>query len=96
MAHSGEPETIYNLYRETKIIRYYVNLLSLEDSKVLEVALECLFIVLAHGEKFKINGKNQLVEEVHSQGASAILEKLQYHKSDLVYDHVSKILQHYF
>ena len=27
-AHSGEPTLIYNLYKETNIIRYYVNCLT--------------------------------------------------------------------
>jgi len=61
-----------------------------------EVALECLFIVLAHGEKFKGDGPNPLVMDLRSMSAVDVLEKLQYHKSDLVYENVSKILQTYF
>ena len=60
------------------------------------MALECLFIILAHGDKFKSNGKNLLILDLHSLGAVDTLEKLQYHKSDQVYDNVSKILQAYF
>ena len=96
MAHSGDPESIFALYRTTNIIRYYVNLLSVDDNKSIEVALECLFVILAHGDKFKGTGKNALVLELHNMGAVDILEKLQYHKSDLVYDNVSKVLQSYF
>jgi hypothetical protein len=71
-------------------------LLSVEDNKTVEVALECLFVILAHGDKFKANGKNLLIQELYNLGAVDTLEKLQYHKSDQVYDNVSKILQSYF
>jgi hypothetical protein len=96
MAHSGDPDSIFNLYRATGIIRFYVNLLGVEDNKTVEVALECLFVILSHGDKFKGSAKNPLILELHSMGAVDILEKLQYHKSDQVYDNVSKILQSYF
>jgi hypothetical protein len=95
-AHSGEPTLIFNMYKQVNIIRYYVNCLSAEDYKTVEVALECLYIVLAHGEKFKSNGVNPLVMDLRALSAVPILEQLQYHKSDLVYENVSKILQAYF
>ena len=79
-------------------MRYYVNCLaSNEDHKTTEVALECLYIVLALGEKFKNNnGPNPLVMYLRNLSAVDILEKLQYHKSDLVYDNVTKILTSFF
>ena len=40
MAHSGDPEAIFNLYRSASIVRYYVNLFTVEDNKTIEVALE--------------------------------------------------------
>jgi hypothetical protein len=49
LAHSGDPLQIFNLYKATNIMRYYVNILSSDDFKVVEVALECLFVILAHG-----------------------------------------------
>lgn len=73
MSHSGDPEIIFNLYKATNIIRYYVNLLSLDDFKTIEVSLECLFIVLSHGEKFKGKDKNPLVVQLYSLGAVDIL-----------------------
>lgn len=85
LAHSGEPTLIFNLYKNINVIRYYVNLLAAEDYKSVEVALECLFIVLAHGEKFRVNNENPLILDLKSISAVEILEKLQYHKSDLVY-----------
>lgn len=96
MAHSGEPEHIYNLYKSTNILRYYINMLSGEEPKTIEVALECMFIVLSQGEKLKGNGKNPLVMDLHTMGAVDTIEKMQYHKSDVVYDNVSKILTNFF
>lgn len=49
LAHSGDPVQIFNLYKATNIVRYYLNILSSEDNKAVEVALECLFVILAHG-----------------------------------------------
>jgi hypothetical protein len=69
MAHSGDPDLIFSIYRQAGIIRYYVNLLTVEDSKTVEVALECLFVILAHGDKFKSNNKNLLIMDLHSLGA---------------------------
>lgn len=48
-AHSGDPAFIFNVYLRTNIVRYYVNCLSAEDTKTVEVALECLYIVLTQG-----------------------------------------------
>ena len=61
MAHAGDQQLIYNIYREANLIRYYVNLLTAEEPKTIEVALECLYIVLSQGENFKGSGKNPLV-----------------------------------
>ena len=95
MAHSGEPNLVFHLYKQTNIVRYYVSLLSCED-KMLEVVLECLYMVLLHGEKLKGSGINGLVVDLRCLGAVELLENLQYHKSDVVYEHVSKILQNFF
>jgi len=73
------------VYKSTDIVRFYVNCLTAEDTKTVEVALECLYIVLALGDKFKGTGPNPLVMDLRSLSAVDILEKLQYHKSDLVY-----------
>ena len=63
---------------------------------MLEVVLECLYMVLLHGEKLKGSGMNGLVVDLRCLGAVELLENLQYHKSDVVYEHVSKILQNFF
>ena len=74
-AHSGELNYIFNVYKSTNIIRYYVNCLAAnEDTKTIEVALECLYIVLTLGDKFKgTNGPNPLVMDLRNLSAVDIL-----------------------
>lgn len=72
-AHAGEPTNIFNLYKSVNIIRYYVNCLSAEDAKTVEVTLESLFIVLGHGEKFKGQGPNPLVMDLRNLSAVDVL-----------------------
>lgn len=67
-----------------------------DDPKTIEVALETLYIVLSVGGKIKGSEKNPLVQELYNLNAIDHLEKLQYHDSDVVYGHVSKLLQNYF
>jgi hypothetical protein len=64
---------VFQLYIQTNIIRYYVNVLNVEEPKTIEVALECLFIILAQGEKYKGSGKNPLVMELKNLGAIDLL-----------------------
>lgn len=96
MSHSGEPTKIFEFYRQSSLLRYYVNLLMCDDAKTIEVCLECLFIILSVGDKVKGSEKNPLVVELFSLNAVDILEKLQYHESDAVYTNVSKLLTTYF
>ena len=44
---------VFKFYKNCNITRMFMNVLTLEDVKTIEIALECFFIVLAHGEKFK-------------------------------------------
>ena len=47
-----------------------MNCLTAEDTKTVEVALECLYIVLALGDKYKENGGlNPLVVDLRSLSA---------------------------
>lgn len=49
LAHTGQPEIIFQLYINCDIIRYYVNLLTNDEARSVEVALECLFLILGLG-----------------------------------------------
>lgn len=96
MSHSGEPLKIFEFYKRTSILRYYVNLLMCDDAKTIEVSLECLFIILSVGDKIKGSERNPLVIELFNLNAVDTLEKLQYHESEEVYGNVSKVLSTYF
>lgn len=39
MTHSGEPAKIFAFYKQTSLLRYYVNLLMCDDGKTIEVSL---------------------------------------------------------
>ena len=67
-----------------------------DDPKTIEVSLECLYILLGVGDKIKGSERNPMVIELFSLNAVDILEKLQYHESEAVYNNVSKLLITYF
>jgi len=96
MVHTGEPIKLFEFYKKTSILRYYVNLLMCDDAKTIEVCLECLYIILAIGDKIKGSERNPLVIELFSLNAVDVMEKLQYHESENVYNNVSKLLVTYF
>ncbi len=67
-----------------------------KDASILENSLECLYLILAVGEKFKGEGKNPLIMDLYQLNAVDPLEELQYHNSEQVYSTVAKILNTYF
>lgn len=73
MSHSGEPAKIFSFYKQSSILRYYVNLLMCDDAKTIEVSLECLYIILSVGDKIKGSERNPLVIELFSLNAVDLL-----------------------
>ena len=67
-----------------------------DDEKTLENVLECLFKVLAVGDKARINNENMILKQVYSSSIVNSLEKLQEHKSPKVYKSIVKIINKYF
>ena len=67
-----------------------------DDEKTLENVLECLFKVLAVGDKARINNENMILKQVYSSSIVNSLEKLQEHKSPKVYKAIVKIINKYF
>jgi hypothetical protein len=55
---------VFNLYNSNGIVRYYVDLLRLDDAKTIEHALEGLDAILAHGGKMKASAENPFVREL--------------------------------
>jgi hypothetical protein len=49
MTHAGNPQKVFNFYKTTNIVSYYLNILSLDENKAVEVALNCLLRIFDHG-----------------------------------------------
>ena len=72
--------------------------LKMDDAKYLAVCLEAFGNLLAFGKKNNPNpnGPNPIVEEVEKMGMFDILEKLQLHPVEIVYEKTLKLLETYF
>ena len=78
------------------ILKIICNCLQMENAKYLAVCLEALNNLLAFGRKNSNNGINPIVIELEKMGMCDILEKLQYHPVEVVYDKTLKLLETYF
>jgi len=78
------------------ILRIICNCLKMEDAKYLAVCLEAFSNLLSFGKKSNKSGPNPIVVEVEKMGMFDILEKLQYHPVEIVYEKTLKILETYF
>lgn len=81
---------------DQNILRIICNCFKMEDAKYLAVCLEALNNLLLFGKKNCGTGVNPLVVEIEKMGMCDILEKLQYHPVDFVYEKVLKLLETYF
>ncbi len=89
------PEYIKKIL-EQNILRIICDCLKMEDAKYLAVCLEALSNLLSFGKNNSINGVNPLVVELEKMGMCDVLEKLQYHPVEFVYDKTLKLLETYF
>jgi hypothetical protein len=80
------------------ILRIICDCLRLDDAKYLAVCLEAFGNLLAFGKKSVqgTNSPNPIVEEVDKMGMFDVLEKLQLHPVEIVYEKTLKILENYF
>ena len=78
------------------ILRIICECLKMDDAKFLAVCLEAFGNLLAYGKKKNPSGPNFIVSEVEKMGMLDLLEKLQYHPVEIVYDKTLKILETYF
>ena len=89
------PEYIKKILQQG-ILRIICNCLKMEDAKYLAVCLEAFTNLLAFGKKNNPSGSNPIVIEVEKMGMYDILEKLQYHPVEFVYEKALKLLETYF
>lgn len=78
------------------ILRIICDCLKMEDAKYLAVCLEAFGNLLSFGKKSNPNGPNPIVNEVEKMGMFDVLEKLQYHPVEIVYEKTLKLLEMYF
>lgn len=81
---------------EQGILRIICNCLKMEDAKYLAVCLEAFTNLLAFGKKSSPDGPNPIVVEVEKMGMCDVLEKLQYHPVEIVYEKTLKLLEAFF
>ncbi len=81
---------------EQGILDIICNCLKMDDAKYLAVCLEAFGNLLAFGKKSFPDGPNPIVNQVEKMGMFDILEKLQLHPVEVVYEKTLKILETYF
>ena len=81
---------------EQGILAIICDCLKMEDAKYLAVCLEAFGNLLSFGKKSNPDGPNPIVMEVEKMGMFDVLEKLQYHPVEIVYEKTLKILETYF
>ena len=91
-----KPEYIRKIL-EQGILRIICECLKMNDAKYLAVCLEAFGNLLAFGKKNQgTNATNPIVDEVEKMGMFDVLEKLQLHPVEIVYEKTLKILETYF
>jgi hypothetical protein len=93
---SVENEKYIKKILDQGILRIICKCLEMKDAKYLAVCIEAFSNLLAFGKKSNPAGPNPVVLEMEKMGMLDILEKLQYHPVEIVYDKILKLLENYF
>lgn len=79
------------------IIEIICNCTKMNDAKYIAVALEALTNLLQFGKNhYTIDGKNLIVKKIEELGMFDILENLQYHPVEIVYEKTIRLLETFF
>ena len=89
------PEYLKKILKQN-ILLIINKFLKMDNAKYLAVSLEALNNLLAFGRQNCTNGINPIVVEMDNIGMCDILEKLQYHPVEVVYEKTLKILETFF
>ena len=80
-----------------QIVETIFSCLSFKEAKILAVSLEALGNLLAFGKQYyTVNGVNEIVKKAEELGMFEVLEQLEYHPVEIVYEKVIKLLETYF
>lgn len=94
---SIEKKDLMELLIREEIIELILFCLKLKDANQLAVSLEALGNLLAFGKKYYTeNGRNIIVTRVYELGMVDILENLQFHPVQIIYEKTLKLLETYF
>jgi hypothetical protein len=86
-------ETILN----QGILELICHCLTLKDAKYVAVSLEALTNLLNFGKMYyTVDGKNLIAKKIEELGMFDVLENLQSHPVEIVYEKVFKLLETYF
>jgi hypothetical protein len=79
------------------IIQIVCDCLKLEDPKYIAVSLEALANLLTFGKQHYLeNGVNLVQKKIEELGVTDLLESLQYHPVEIVYEKTLKLLEAFF
>jgi hypothetical protein len=80
------------------VIELICHCLTLKDAKYIAVSLEALGNLLSFGKQYFTveGGKNPVVAKVETLGMFEVLENLQLHPVEIVYEKTFKLLEAYF
>jgi importin subunit alpha-2 len=95
LTSAENPEFIKKILNQN-ILLIINNCLRMDNAKSLAVCLEALNNLLAFGRKSCPNGPNPIVLEIEKIGMCEILENLQYHPVEVVYEKTLKLLETFF
>lgn len=85
---SGEPEEMRKMIEDYGLLRNCMDMVVSELHETVEAAVECLEVILGVSQTFK--------EEWIHMGGVEVLERLQYHRSNEVYETVTRIMENNF
>ena len=66
------------------------------EIKEIAISIEALYNLLVFGRENEYNGRNLVAFELEKRGMLNVLENLQFHRSELVYEKVIKIIETFF
>ena len=79
------------------ILELICHCLKLTDAKYIAVSLEALANLLNFGKNYyTVDGKNLIVDKIEKLGMFDLLESLQYHAVEIVYEKTIRLLEAYF
>ncbi len=95
---SIENKNLTELIIQQGILNLICYCLKLKDAKYIAVSLEALSNLLAFGKLYYTNeyGKNLIVEKIEELGMFDVLENLQMHPVEIVYEKTIKLLETFF